>query len=179
MGKQAQRLVEDFNVGTTVSVRVPPGPGSDTGTTTGTAAGESEPLRHFYDWKREDHPQGSPSHRRTEEEEVMDFTPKQIIEDGNEKKNYLVMLTAEWCHWCKKMYPLMKSLKADGYLVYVFDVDEPQNKDFPKKYKARAYPQFLIYENGKEKHRTAGATEEKWFVKRLVKQDNNPYDGIK
>lgn len=114
----------------------------------------------------------------------MDFTPKKIKDDGNELKNYVVMLTAEWCYWCKKMKPIMNSLEHQDYIVYVFDVDEKGHEDFAKKYKVKAYPQFIIYENGKQKHRTAGATDEAWFKKRMKtrkeqSQSDNPYDEFK
>lgn len=161
--------------------------GAGTGTTadTGTPTGEAEPLRFTDDWKQEDcYQKQSSFRRRKEDEELMDFTPAKIKKDGNELKNYVVMLTAEWCYWCKKMKPIMNSLEHQDYIVYVFDVDEKGHEDFAKKYKVKAYPQFIIYENGKQKHRTAGATDEAWFTKRMKKRkdqesSDNPYDEFK
>ena len=119
------------------------------------------------------------------------FTPEIIKKNGHEDSNYLVMISASWCPGCKAMYPEMKELVKAGYIVYVFDVTKPEFKDFDKKYPSiKAYPTFLVIENGKVTHRTIGGTKHVWFTKRLktnAEQETNkkrpavpftPYDGI-
>ena len=113
-----------------------------------------------------------------------DFIPPDIKKAGHEKKNYLVMLSADWCVWCKRMYPQMQQLRDEGYIVYIFDITKPGYEDYAALYNVKAFPTFIIYEDGKEIHRRPGATDQKWFRERLkTKQQqeekpSNPYEGL-
>lgn len=116
----------------------------------------------------------------------MDFTPDYIKEQGFENHNYVVMISADWCKWCKKMYPDLLELRKKGYIVYIFETNRPEFKNYAALYKATAYPTFIVFDGGKEVDRTVGKTEEKWFTDRLVVKDNqkpvreqyNPYKAL-
>lgn len=108
-----------------------------------------------------------------------------IKKDGNANKNHLVMISATWCAPCNRMLPMLEKLKNEGYIIYIFKVDKDPHKGLERLYKAKMYPTFLVYEGGKEIHRTAGSTTtEKWFKERLKKAPKpeptpkNPYDGL-
>lgn len=113
-----------------------------------------------------------------------DFTPKRIKEQGNENKNYAVMISAEWCAPCKKMYPHMADLRKQGYIIYIFDTTKEEFKNYAALYAVNAYPTFIIYDKGKEVRRSGGITNKSWFKKHLkLKKDqkdepSNPYDGL-
>lgn len=118
---------------------------------------------------------GSPSSFQTtspfigqdEGEEELDFTPEHIKKQGNEKKNYLVMISADWCVWCKKMYPTLLKLREDGYIIYIFETNREEFQDYAALYNVKAYPTFIVYDGGKEVDRKVGKTDEEWFKKRL------------
>jgi len=122
-------------------------------------------------------------------QEEVDFTPELIKKAGFEDKNYLVMISASWCGPCKRSYPLMKKLRKEGYIIYIFDTTKSDFRDYAALYKVRAYPTFIVYDNKKEVKRSVGMTSEKWFkenLKTLKEQnekpsptpDKDPYDGI-
>jgi thioredoxin 1 len=118
----------------------------------------------------------------------VDFTPEHIKKQGNEKKNYLVMISADWCIWCKKMYPMLLEMRKEGYIIYIFETNRREFKDYAALYNVRSYPTFIVYDNAKEVDRTAGRTNKDWFLKRLKKKkdqeeevekpDDKPYDGL-
>lgn len=116
-----------------------------------------------------------------------DFTPKHITKQGNENKNYVVMISASWCGPCKKMYPEMKKLREKGYIIYIFDTTKKEFEDYAALYAINAYPTFIVYDKGKEVRRSVGVTNKSWFKKHLKlkknqkdekKEPNNPYDGL-
>lgn len=117
-------------------------------------------------------------------QQAVDLTPKQIRLDGNKGKNYLVMISADWCLPCKRMYPTMAELKKQGYIVYIFDTTIEEFQDYAALYNTNAYPTFIIFDKGKETDRTLGMTQEKWFKDHLkVKEEqqvevDNPYEGL-
>jgi thiol-disulfide isomerase/thioredoxin len=118
-----------------------------------------------------------------------DFTPKRIKDQGNENKNYVVMISASWCAPCKKMYPHMLDLREQGYIIYIFDTTQTEFEDYAALYAIDAYPTFIVYDKGKEVRRSEGLTNKTWFKKHLkLKKDqkdeepdvepSNPYDGL-
>jgi thiol-disulfide isomerase/thioredoxin len=122
-------------------------------------------------------------------QEKVDFTPEHIKRQDNEQKNYVVMISADWCIWCKRMYPMMKELREKGYIVYIFETNREEFKDYAALYKVGSYPTFIVYDKAKEVDRTTGKTTEEWFKKRLktrkeqeadVKPEpsDTPYDGL-
>lgn len=70
-------------------------------------------------------------------------------------KNYLVMYTAEWCIWCQGMYPIIKQLRKDGYIVYVVDADK--HPEAAREHQVESLPTFIVMNQGKEASRIKGA----------------------
>lgn len=53
-----------------------------------------------------------------------------IDKEGDTNRNYCIMLTANWCTHCKRMYKEIRTLRDKGYRVYVLDIDDyPDLKD--------------------------------------------------
>jgi thiol-disulfide isomerase/thioredoxin len=151
-------------------------------------------------WENRDNPYSSLTRKikpieKIEKKEIpLDFTPEQIKKDGNERKNYLVMISASWCLSCRAMYPSIKKLQKDGYIIYIFETTEDKYKNFDEEYKVKMYPTFIIYEDGQEVYRRTGPAPQDWFKERLklkedqedqdepIEPDNNtpvnPYDGL-
>ena len=84
------------------------------------------------------------------------------------------------------MYPLILSLRKEGYIIYVFDIESDEFKDYDAKFDVRAVPTFIVFDNGKEVTRTVGKTKEDWFHKNLKTRkvqeeeelNEHPYDGL-
>lgn len=80
-----------------------------------------------------------------------------IDKEGFRNNNYGIMLTATWCHWCRKMYKdAVEPLRAEGFKVYVIDVDEfPDIKDkihrldTSAEKMGRIVPCFVVRQGGK------------------------------
>jgi thioredoxin 1 len=70
-------------------------------------------------------------------------------------KNYLVMYTAEWCIFCHRMYPIIKLLRKEGYIVYVVDADK--HPEAAKQHGVENLPTFIIMNKGQEASRIVGA----------------------
>lgn len=68
--------------------------------------------------------------------------------------NCMILWTAEWCPNCKSMYPIARILQAEGYAVYVMDLDK--NKKLAKTMRIQAVPTTLIRQHGVEVTRRIG-----------------------
>ena len=119
---------------------------------------------------------------------ALDFTPELIKNNGDVDKNYVVMISSNSCIWCKRMYPMMLELRKKGYIVYIFNTDRDEFKDYGALYNVRARPTFIFYDKGKEVHRFVGKVDsDKVFTDRLKTredqkepdtEDSDPYNGI-
>ena len=113
-----------------------------------------------------------------------------IDSQGYAGNKYGIMLTAEWCGWCQKMYgDTVDPLRKDGYKVFVIDMDQfPDIKDRiyrrdPTAEKmGRGAPYFIVREGGKTKKVFYGYTRPgliKDFLKKpdkLEKPEDEPDD---
>ncbi|MBC7887435.1 MAG: thioredoxin fold domain-containing protein [Ferruginibacter sp.] len=81
-------------------------------------------------------------------------------------KLVLVDFGAEWCPPCKKMEPVLKSLR-DNYpdKFTLVKVDGGRDEAILKKYKVTALPVFIVFKNGKQVWRKEGVAEEKEIAK--------------
>lgn len=98
---------------------------------------------------------------------------KIVCEKGDCKKNYLVFFTATWCKPCKRMYPVVDSLRQQGYIIYMLDVDK--FPDAARKFEANSVPTMVVMDKGQEITRFVGVTEEdelKQYVKPRKEQDD-------
>jgi thioredoxin 1 len=94
---------------------------------------------------------------------------KQVLGAGN---LVLVDFYATWCPPCKKLSPLVDSLRNDniaGLSIYAVDVDK--NKDLAAKYGIQGIPCLILFRDGEEVMRRTGlmpkATLEAWVRKYL------------
>lgn len=95
---------------------------------------------------------------------TINFTPPLIIENGHENTKYVVMISAQWCHYCKEMYPLIRELRQQGYIIYIFETDRPEFANYADLYAAKAFPTFVVFDKGHEIDRTMGVTNKQWFT---------------
>lgn len=80
---------------------------------------------------------------------------QEICDNGDCKKNYLVMFTAKWCSACPRMHRIMEQVKAEGYIVYFVDIDLAPNA---AEFKITAVPTVIVMDQGKEVRRFVGVT---------------------
>ena len=83
---------------------------------------------------------------------------KEAVDTG---KLVLVDFWAAWCAPCRMMNPVIEKLKNDyeGKAVIV-KVDADSEPELTEQYGVQALPSFVLLRNGKEVHRTVGATSE-------------------
>ena len=68
----------------------------------------------------------------------------------------VLFFNATWCGPCRRMKPIVASLRRQGYRMR--DVDVDHHRDLAKKYGIRAVPTFVFLENGSEVNRLSGGT---------------------
>lgn len=107
------------------------------------------------------HQQHSEEAERGSRDSSTEVRQEQVIPEC--KADILVVYGAEWCGPCRKMKPLWKKLKKEGYKIYYVDIDRPDKK-IPEKYRKhrpRSVP-FLVFwrsDEGPFKTHTGTITE--------------------
>jgi rhodanese-related sulfurtransferase len=75
------------------------------------------------------------------------------------EETYLVDFGAEWCPPCKKMEPVLETLKKEaGSKFRLIKIDGGIHTDVMKELHVEALPVFIIYKKGKEVWRKQGIT---------------------
>lgn len=65
---------------------------------------------------------------------------------------------APWCAPCRTMHPVLDELKAEmGDRVRIVKIDVDKNTDLAVRMKVMGVPMFMVYKNGRELWRDAGA----------------------
>ncbi len=83
------------------------------------------------------------------------------------------MFTAKWCKPCRQMYPKIEKLRKDGYLVYVYDIDE--YPDLKEQFKLASVPTFVVMDKRKETKRFVGLTDVADITRFVIKEaDQKP-----
>jgi rhodanese-related sulfurtransferase len=86
----------------------------------------------------------------------------------NSNDTYLVDFGAEWCPPCKKMEPVLETLKKEsGRTFKLIKVDGGVHTDVMTALKIEALPVFIIYKKGKEVWRKQGITSIEEFKANL------------
>lgn len=98
------------------------------------------------------------------------------VKEEDAKKNYLVMYTAEWCGWCQRMYPVIKKLRAEGYIVYVVDADK--HPEAVKKHGVESLPTFIVMNQGKEASRIVGMCLKGKLKRRLKTREEQEKESV-
>lgn len=116
--------------------------------------------------------------------------PPLVCKASHCKSNFVVMFSATWCKPCHKMYPILKELRKEGYIVYIYtlNTEEFEDLNLDSKFQVRAYPTFVFFDKGKETHRMLGKQDIDKFYPHLVKEseqekqkpkpDSDVYDGL-
>lgn len=100
-----------------------------------------------------------------------------VCKNGDCLKNYVMMFSASWCRPCHEMYPRIKELREQGYIVYVFDVDK--YTDASKRFKVQSLPTTIVMGGGKELKRFVGvvSTDQiKEYAKTKEQQNTTDYN---
>ena len=85
-----------------------------------------------------------------------------------ENKLVLVEIGATWCPPCRKMLPVVDSIKKKfGNQIYFLAVDGGIDMEVMKHVQFETLPTFIIYKGGKEVWRKTGIVEGNEFVKAL------------
>lgn len=95
---------------------------------------------------------------------LLDITNIQHFQDTlSQNKFVVVKFSADWCGPCKRIQPLYeKSSEREEYSHICFthiDVDEV--RDVCEKYEVEGMPTFILFEDGVESSRFAGASDSK------------------
>ena len=69
----------------------------------------------------------------------------------------ILYFTADWCHPCKKVRPLVDNLNRDSGVVKFQIIDADSEIEMVKRWNIKSIPSFIVLENGKEITRATGA----------------------
>ncbi|REK17940.1 MAG: thioredoxin [Planctomycetota bacterium] len=68
----------------------------------------------------------------------------------------VLFFNASWCGPCRKMKPIVRRMKRQGY--HMRDIDVDRNRELADEYGIRSVPTFVFLENGDEVDRFSGST---------------------
>jgi thioredoxin 1 len=69
----------------------------------------------------------------------------------------ILYFTADWCHPCKKVRPIVEELNREYFpgMFQIIDVDI--EKEMAKSFELKSVPTFILFENNNEINRLVGA----------------------
>ena len=76
---------------------------------------------------------------------------------------------ADWCPFCRQMEPIVASVALEHqntFIIGKLDIDE--NRQTTEKYQVRGIPTYVVFRNGAEVARFAGAMPKEVFVQRIL-----------
>lgn len=82
--------------------------------------------------------------------------PPYVCKAGHCKSNYAVVFGVDWCSVCPRMWPIVKRLRKQGYIVYY--IDTGKHRGIVDKFDLHVWPTTFVIENGKVKARFNGLT---------------------
>jgi thioredoxin 1 len=68
----------------------------------------------------------------------------------------VLFFNATWCGPCRRMKPVVSTMRRQGYRLR--DVDVDRNRQLAEQYGVQAVPTFVFLENGSEVNRFSGGT---------------------
>ena len=77
---------------------------------------------------------------------------------------------ADWCPFCRQMKPIVESVALehrDTFIIGKLDIDE--NRQTTAKYKVKGIPTYIVFRNGAEVTRFAGAMPKEVFLQQILK----------
>jgi thioredoxin-like negative regulator of GroEL len=69
--------------------------------------------------------------------------------------NSVFYFTADWCGPCKKVRPIVESMKQEGFQFQIIDVDSEES--LVKQFSIRSVPTFILLDGNKEIDRITGS----------------------
>ncbi|MYB93163.1 thioredoxin fold domain-containing protein [Candidatus Poribacteria bacterium] len=76
---------------------------------------------------------------------------------------------ADWCPFCRQMKPIVESIALehrDTFIIGKLDIDE--NRQTMEAYKVKGIPTYIIFQNGAEVARFAGAMPKQVFENKIL-----------
>lgn len=76
-----------------------------------------------------------------------------------EEQKYLIIFSADWCHYCKKAQSEIEQKEVSQKISKVYKliyIDYDTNKELVKFYKIKQIPTFILLNNDKEFDRQVG-----------------------
>ena len=70
---------------------------------------------------------------------------------------HILYFTADWCHPCKKVKPIVEELNRESADVKFQVIDADLELELVKSFEVRSVPTFIVLEDGVEIKRTSGA----------------------
>ena len=114
-----------------------------------------------------------------------------VDKEGFTDNNYAILLTADWCKWCKIMYrDTVEPLRKEGYKIFIIDIDEFSDikerihrLDKNAEKMGRGAPYFVIRQGGettKIYYGYTGPDKIRPNLKKPEELDNShPYDNLR
>jgi thioredoxin 1 len=99
--------------------------------------------------------------------EITDATFKALVLEA--KLPVVLEFGADWCPFCRQMRPIVEAVALehrDTFIIGQLDIDE--NRQTTGKYKVRGIPAYIVFRDGEEIARTAGAMPKAVFVKKIL-----------
>lgn len=95
--------------------------------------------------------------------EDCDCPHEMICKNGHCKSRYPIVFSITGCLPCTRMYPVVYSLRDQGYPVYFFK----DYHDVAAKYSVRVYPTTVVFDEGREVKRFEGVIDEQTLKRHL------------
>ena len=99
--------------------------------------------------------------------EITDATFKTEVLEA--KLPVVLEFEADWCPFCRQMKPIVASVALEHrntFIIGKLDIDE--NRQTTEKYKVKGIPTYIVFRNGAEVSRFAGAMPKEVFVQRIL-----------
>ena len=99
--------------------------------------------------------------------EITDATFKTMVLEA--KSPVVLEFEADWCPFCRQMKPIVESVALEHrntFIIGKLDIDE--NRQTTEKYKVKGIPTYVVFRNGAEVSRFAGAMPKAVFVQKIL-----------
>lgn len=81
---------------------------------------------------------------------------------------HILYFTADWCHPCKKVKPVVEELNRESSEVKFQVIDADLEIELVKSFEVRSVPTFIVLEDGVEIKRASGAQTKEQLLALMV-----------